>query len=415
MSLKSDNMKSLGIEDRVDELKVELMERELENELLRHQCKSLEAEIRKIHASTSWRVTAPMRAVSRALRAKPKSARASVSSEFDGILDESIASTLPERIPSEDSFILYRIIGNDLVPRHKKGQSLENIKFIIEHEPNLEGCEKRFVLNRILDEEQEKKIVNLLEEHGCVYARIPFVPEEYKAIGLDMSISSESERLASEMLASLDGLGKARLTMAAYRLKNNYVMNVNGARNFALAEGRFQAKWVLPWDGNCFLTERAWSAIRSDIGKAPQNKYFAVPMARMLSNKPLVNEGRIPEAVEEPQLIFRADAAEQFNPSFFYGHRDKVELLWRLGVEGAWNEYIDDPWDQERPPLSAEASLVGRAGWVARLYSGRPELEANTDHAKLHRGLARSMAVIATLRRIDSDLNVMEIEPGQNN
>lgn len=34
---------------------------------------------------------------------------------------------------------IYRIIGNDLPPRHKQGQTLANIRFILENEQNFDG------------------------------------------------------------------------------------------------------------------------------------------------------------------------------------------------------------------------------------------------------------------------------------
>src|SRR5690606_24902035 len=178
----------------------------------------------------------------------------------------------------------------------------------------------------------------------------------------------------------------------------------NGARNAALEDGRARAKWIMPWDGNCFLTAGAWEAIRREVGKAPGNRYFVVPMARMQSNQQLIEGGAVPEAVEEPQVIFRSDAGERFDPGFCYGRRPKVELLWRLGVPGPWDAYPDDPWDPPRPPVSADAAAVGKAGWVARLSSGMHTLEANTGHAPLHRGLARSGAILATLRQLDARL-----------
>src|SRR5690606_38196295 len=47
---------------------------------------------------------------------------------------------------------------------------------------------------------------------------------------------------------------------------------------------------------------------------------------------------------------------------------------------------------------------VGQAGWVARLSSGMATLEANSHQAPLHRGLARSGAILATLQRLDARL-----------
>ncbi|TGT90617.1 hypothetical protein EN807_32900, partial [Mesorhizobium sp. M5C.F.Ca.ET.164.01.1.1] len=37
--------------------------------------------------------------------------------------------------PVKDSFMLVRIIGNDLEPRHRKGQSYDNVRFIRDNEP----------------------------------------------------------------------------------------------------------------------------------------------------------------------------------------------------------------------------------------------------------------------------------------
>lgn len=310
----------------------------------------------------------------------------------------------PVALPGEDTFVFYRIIGNDLYPRHRKGQALDNLKFILAHEPELPGCEKRFVLNRILDEDQERQIMALLDEHGHVYTRIPFDREEYRKIGFDTEVLPRRGFLSNTKYESLKDVQKDRATLAIYRHKNNYVMNNNGARNFALADGRGRAKWILPWDGNCFLTREAWEQIRRDVGRKPEKKYFVVPMARMLSNEPLINGGEIPKAVEEPQIIFRTDATERFNPEFCYGRRPKVELLWRLGVEGPWDNYRDDAWDQKRSPVSAAADHVGSAGWVARLFSGMASLEGNTHHSMLNRGFARSEAIVATLRHLDVQL-----------
>src|SRR5690606_7033744 len=91
----------------------------------------------------------------------------------------------------EDTFVLYRIIGNDLYPRHKRGQAVENLQFILEHEPVLEGCEKRFILNRILSDDVERHIIGLLEGAGFEYVRIPFDAGEYARIGFDTDILPE--------------------------------------------------------------------------------------------------------------------------------------------------------------------------------------------------------------------------------
>jgi hypothetical protein len=89
-------------------------------------------------------------------------------------------------IAEPDSFVLYRIIGNDLAPRHEKGQSRNNVRFILEREPELAHCEKRWVVNRIVDPQEEAAVLALLEAHRQPYLHSPFVAEEYRRVGWDL-------------------------------------------------------------------------------------------------------------------------------------------------------------------------------------------------------------------------------------
>ncbi len=297
--------------------------------------------------------------------------------------------------------MLYRIVGNDLKPRHRKDQSRENLRFILEHEPPLADCEKRWVINRIIDPNEERAIVRLLAAHGQPWLRLPFEPDVYQRIGWDTTLLPRSGFLADRALDRLDTAARRRLTLAHYRLKNNYVMNNNGGRNAALEDGRVRAKWVLPWDGNCFVTAEAWAEIRAAVTAEPWRRYFVTPMARVADNAELLRPGFAPNPVEEPQVILRCDAAETFDPAFVYGRRPKVELFWRLGVPGPWDRWRDDPWDPPRRPRAEEAGAVGRAGWVARLASGRDHLEREDKASFLERGVARQAAIVATLDRVD--------------
>lgn len=390
-------------------LKLKVKEQAKELGILNQRVAWLDAQVMALQASSSWRITAPLRSVSSAVRRTRRLFGAGPGGMFPGRRTTAgVGQARPPRVlEGEDTFVLYRIIGNDLYPRHKRGQSIENLRFILEHEPVLEGCEKRFVLNRLLDAGQEEEIIGLLAAAGLEYFRIPFDPAEYARIGFDVDALPEPGFLSGGRFDALDEAARDRLLGALYRHKNNYVMNNNGARNAALEDGRGRAKWILPWDGNCFLTHEAWGRIRGDVAKAPGNRYFVVPMARMPSNALLITGGDVPRPVEEPQVIFRSDAAERFNEAFCYGRRPKVELLWRLGVKGAWDDYSDDPWDQPRTPLSPDAEAVGRAGWVARLSSGMATLEATSDQAPLHRGLVRTGAILATLQHLDAGLSGM--------
>ena len=301
----------------------------------------------------------------------------------------------------EDTFVLYRILGNDLHLLHKEGQTLENLQFLLDHELELKNCEKRWIVNRIMDKSKEQAIIGLLEDHMQTYIHIPFVADEYREIGWDTESLPKKAYLATMDYKELDEEFRKRAIVAVHRLKNNYVMNNNGARNTALEDGIKRAKWILPWDGNCFLTAEAWEQLRADVTSSPYMKYFCVPMARITDNAQLLSEGFKPTPDAEPQLIFRMDAKERFNESFCYGRRPKIELLWRLDVPGPWDKFKDQPWDLERLPISDEAGQFGKAGWVARMDSGAPSFASDSSKAYKERGLVRLDAIIATLRKAD--------------
>jgi len=316
--------------------------------------------------------------------------------------DEVHAGRTEYDLNERDDFVLYRIIGNDLPPRHAEGQVIRNLLFILEHEQAFPSCEKRWIVNRIASPQVERQIVELLERYGQSYLVVPFNYEHYRRIGLDFDAFPEPGVFWPSRYDKLGAGDKRRITMHAFRRKNIYAMNNNGARNLALRDGRQRAKWVMPWDGSCFLTPSAWQQIQRQVSEHPQYKYVLVPMARVLDNSVLLSDGEITEANEEPQIIFRRDALECFNESWPYGRRPKVELLWRLGVPWKWEHWVNQPWDPEVPQLSSDAGSYCFAGWVARLDSGQPEYDAQGREAFLRRGVAREAAVIAALKRFDS-------------
>jgi len=302
-----------------------------------------------------------------------------------------------------NTFVLYRVIGNDLYPRHAAGQSLANVRFILENEAVLPGCEKSWVVNRIVDPEVERAVLSLLEERGQSYIHIPFDCNVYRKIPMDYDVFPANNFCYSREFESLEENNLVRAQAQLRRLKNNYVMHNNGARNIALAEGRGRARWVLPFDGNCFFTSEAWEQLVEDVARYPHLKYFAVPMARITDNAHLLEAGFSPPAKEEPQLMFRADARESFDPAHPYGRRPKVELFWRLGIPGIWGGWLNDSWDLPCPAKSPEAGCFGYAGWVARLNSGRKTLEETNLKSFKDRGLARAQSIILTLDKLEAE------------
>ncbi|MFO7901862.1 MAG: alginate lyase family protein [Pirellulaceae bacterium] len=301
-----------------------------------------------------------------------------------------------------DTFVLYRVIGNDLFPRHRLGQSRENIAWILEHEPELPGCEKRWVVNRIVDRGEEAAILRMLDEANARYLHIPFRWDEYRAASWDISGIPPQFAPHTVGFTRLAETYQGRVMMRLYRHKNNYVMNNNGARNAALNDGRTRAKWVLPWDGNCFLTRQAWDSIREGVTTRPHYPYHVVPMARVLDNRQLLDPSFQPEPNEEPQILFRRDAREGFDPEYFYGRRPKVELFWRLGVAGSWDSWPMEPWDLPCPEYAEDAGTAATTGWVARLFSGQAALERGGCGKSFRgRGQARVEAIQEMLDRLD--------------
>lgn len=71
--------------------------------------------------------------------------------------------------------------------------------------------------------------------------------------------------------------------------KNLYVMHNNGARNIMLEDGiKNGYEWIMPFDGNCFLTKRSWEGMKAGILEhGGKTKYFTVPMIRLQSNDEL--------------------------------------------------------------------------------------------------------------------------------
>ncbi len=392
----------------------------------RNELHAIARSLTEVYASLSWRITAPVRAFSRLLslrqsfllvaRGVSRLRHGRVANLSHALRRITQRQTLKieykrKNLHTEvDRFVLYRIIGNDLHPRHQKGQSRENVRFILENEPILENCEKRWVVNRIIDTQEEAAIISLLEEHGQTYLRIPFDIEEYRHIPWDFECFPEGFFLrdASLVLSEYD---QARAKVRACRHKNNYVINNNGARNAALREGRSLAKWILPWDGNCFVTKAGWTELVNSVLKQPHFKYFIVPMARITNNRELLDPGFLPAATEEPQVIFRRDAAEKFNEAVPYGRRPKIELFWRLGIPGDWDRWYDDSWDLPRPKRSLEAGQFARAGWVARLFSGRKDLEVSSKSSLKGRGLARIEAITSTIQRLDEKALLSNFDP----
>ena len=64
-------------------------------------------------------------------------------------------------------YCVFRIIGQDVPPRHVEGNSFESLKYLLEHEPPLTGAYKKYYLQhnlpRLYRERIEELLVHLTE------------------------------------------------------------------------------------------------------------------------------------------------------------------------------------------------------------------------------------------------------------
>ncbi|MGE0714733.1 MAG: hypothetical protein AB7P02_04755 [Alphaproteobacteria bacterium] len=302
------------------------------------------------------------------------------------------------------SFILYRILGNDLPPRHMPRQTLANLRFVLEHEPPLPGCEKRWVLNRIADPAIEGAARAMIAAAGHRLLHIAFSLDEYAGAAIDHG-GPQDEHLHAPAFHALPPERRAIILEWCLRRRTHYLTNVNAARNRALAEGRGVARWTLPWDGSTLLTRAAWDEIRAAADGAGDARYLAVPLLRTgPGGEPLPAAG-----IGEPQLAFRDDAVESFDTDLRYGYSDKAALLARLGVDGPWS-----PGEQARIMAtkagpSPDAGRWRWAGAVLRLTSGNDA----ADEDPRRRVADRVRGLIAFTRAMDERVIARNWSAGQ--
>ncbi|MGH8815926.1 MAG: hypothetical protein ACREX5_04980, partial [Achromobacter pestifer] len=105
---------------QIADLKSKVKEQASEIDILNQRVAWLDAQVLEFQASQSWRITAPLRAVSNAMR----ELRARLGGRKHPIRQGHQVQARPATtFEGQDTFVLYRIIGNDLYPRHKRGQA----------------------------------------------------------------------------------------------------------------------------------------------------------------------------------------------------------------------------------------------------------------------------------------------------
>ena len=245
-------------------------------------------------------------------------------------------------------YIFYRILGNDILLRHRKGQTFANLKIIFDRESAFKNVEKRWIINRIVDSQEEHKIIKFLEKHSQKYQVIKFDLKKFQKIPKE-----------------------------CFNKRHDELIGLNEARNLALKEGKRLGRWILIFDGSCFFTSSGWQEIVQADSQRADFKYIIVPMMR------IVQGGK--GVLCEPQIIFRDDSKDEFDKNFRYGQNSKVELLFRLGVPGLWDQWDGELKDLSMKRRSKEFGSFITAGHVWRLPSGNEGAESNVRRREAHR------------------------------
>ena len=171
--------------------------------------------------------------------------------------ESAVVSDTASALATDAKYIIYRIVGNDLPPRHASDQSLRNVQFILDNEQPFPQCEKRWILNRIANETSRQRLIELLQSRNQLVINIPFTLRDYAKCNVnwrDYPMPNYTEQ-AFKNPVFVERYGTVLLDGLLHD-KNIYAMNNNGARNVALRAGKASgARWILPLDGNIFISQ----------------------------------------------------------------------------------------------------------------------------------------------------------------
>lgn len=306
---------------------------------------------------------------------------------------------------------LYRIIGNNHPLLQNYEQTVENLRLILSKESNFEGIDKIYILNRITNDKLHQQLITTLSEHNAKFIEINYLRKDYEIIGYDFANIPSTNQWFLEKNSWL----RLVLNTELRESKNRYLINNNGARNFALQDGKQRRyRWIMPWDGNCFLSDSQAAELQSTFENGGDIQYVLTPMHRVLDNKTISNSSVADNAIEEPQISFRFDAKESFNEERVYGNQPKVELFKRLKIPGIWDDWkFLSPWKPLEYVTVSDSPVVPSSSSVFRLSSGNIQAVKKASN----RNIARKQAIIAyidseELKIVNINLDELDFETG---
>lgn len=280
--------------------------------------------------------------------------------------------------------IIIRILGNDLDKLHGCKQVYNNTEFILKNEHQFgNNVDKLYILNRIIDINKKNSLINLLKKYNSKYIDIPFNITKFNEI---------NEHNISEY--EINNTTKQNIKQVLLKLYyyNLYLINNNGARNYALEYGKKKGyKWIFVLDGNSYLTEEQYIKIFNNVTQ--HTKYIVVPQLRIselnLNNEDILNKNPSLNklTVFEPQILFHRDSKCIFNNYIPYGSSPKAELLRVLNVNGKWSKWNDNYtyYNIKDRAKTTESSAVCSS--IYRLNSFNKNNNTTLNYVNRHVGL----------------------------
>eukprot|EP00941_MAST-03F_sp_MAST-3F-sp1_P000882 g882.t1 len=314
---------------------------------------------------------------------------------FDGVLlpnDDANMDPLPHT-----PIVLYRLLGNDMPPLEKVGQVRENTEYALLNEPlHLPKTERRWILNRIVNETEHQLLKELLASHGFSGAQVLDIP--FQKTKFCHNVTTEESLL--------------------------YVTNQNAARNLAFQQGIMDNfRWIMVFDGNGFVSHDIWNRIVHSLEEAESynKKVVEIPMVR-LNYPQRVNKVNATTTIydlykyssddmsssllgsfTESQLAIRNDLLPlghvPYENKLGYGHMNKQELfalcghtIWgrdgkKVSVQN--NEFLREMSKFWTPNLCHCSSVIARLAWKE---SFRMHNKNSDPYPGIHDGKWKRMA-----------------------
>lgn len=302
----------------------------------------------------------------------------------------------------ESEISLIRILGNDHYPRHGRGQTQDNLKFVLKHEPSIPGIRKLFLLNRIVDPDAEASLIEELQHAGMEFKRIPFVADEYREVGWDLDEFGGVEFFKAHDFRRAAKVMQTKMKLWATSPKIRYLMNVNGARNTALEIGRRISDWTFALDSNCCFTKVQLERLVASCRASPHLPYVIVPMVRIGDNQRYFGPELNYSLLEEPQIGFHYLTQETFDERYPYGVSDKAHFLKRLRLPGKWLWWGQEAFmPDEAHPFPDRYRYKISTGGVIRLSSGTHGLSQTNEKARNIRYHGRNESILKTIAHME--------------